>query len=152
MCKLTKQDILALKQATAIIFQHREGKSYIRCVKKVTDPVYTGDQTLERRIECDAARGNPDYWTTSTLSEFTASCYEGYVQDQRLFQTVISLLRPDMELRLIWSQSNNNQYVNDAGLHADELYLQAIKPNGDALTFLVSYSVCKDNSARMIKS
>ncbi len=70
--------------------------------------------------------------------------------DRDLVATVAGVLRAGDHLRLTWIGSNNNGYLKDAGLHADQVAL--VVPRGHKkLKFLLGVSVAQDNSARMIR-
>jgi hypothetical protein len=147
---LTKNDIEALKQASVITFHQYQGRSYVRCVKKIRDKVF-GESEQEYEIDCEGALGYAEYWASGNQG-FYAYYYEGCAKQDSALQTIISLLRPDYSLRLIWNADGwRNQYAEEADLHVDALILQVCKPDGKFYCFNVGFSVCPMNSARMIK-
>jgi hypothetical protein len=50
------------------------------------------------------------------------------------------------------ADENNNQYMRDAGLHNDQLYVSVIRNDKQILSrFVIRSSQCPDNSARAIR-
>lgn len=64
--------------------------------------------------------------------------------------TIVRSLRVGDRLHLSWIGANNNEYLTEAGLYADEVRLVATSDKSTR-TWLLGYSVCADNSARMVR-
>lgn len=172
MTGLTAADIAALKLADDVSMHHRDGRGYLRAHMRggyAEEPrVYTAAQQRtfpqadgndrSREMEADsdiAGYGDDDglEWSASIGNAKPAAFHMIHNSDHSLtWQTIVKLLRPGDEITLRWRAGNNNGYLREAGLHADDLYLRVRR--GDTareMEFLIARSVCRDNSARMVK-
>lgn len=92
-------------------------------------------------------------WDPSSGIDTMPSCFASDPSiDVR--NTVAESLRNGDTLTLSWVADNNNQYVNAAGLHVDEVRLivvREVKGTRKKHTYKLVTSVCQDNTARMIR-
>lgn len=146
---LTADDLKALRMADASVCFFTDGteESYIRCSKKVKGDPYR--QEMDYQIQAD---GFINYYGSGsgTMKGRKAFGMVSCPKYDAVWQTVCAMLRVGDELTLKWTQSNNNQYVDDANLHVDDLRL-CVKRGDKMYEFFIEYSICPDNSARMIK-
>ena len=147
MNTISKQDIQAMKQASRVGFYHSEGASYIRCIRGIKEGPF--ETEAEYRIACSDGYGYPSCYSTSGEG-YTAYHFESSLSYKETWQTIISLLREGMSIRLIWGE-NGNGYYQQSGLYLDQLHIELSKPDGKTLTFLFAVSICPNNTARMIK-
>jgi hypothetical protein len=151
---IDKLDLAALRKADAICFDHytRDGIDVraIRAIKRnepsERDP-YAQDITHTVSVG-SAVRAYESGGTSKTWT-----CFEMIHTPQYhdAWQTIVSLLRVGDELTLFWEADNNSGYVNEAGLHHDQLSL-VVQRGSKRMTFKVRSSVCPDNTARMCRA
>ena len=61
-------------------------------------------------------------------------------------------IKKDDEIYLRWqANGGQNDYVKNAGLNVDCLYLHATEKKGKMKIFLIAYDICPTNSSNMIK-
>lgn len=149
---LDKLDIAALRKADAICFDHytRDGVDIrqIRAIKRNEkshlDP-YAQDITHHIAVGSTVrtyGEGRDNTWTCFEMIQ-TAQYHD-------VWQTIVGLLRVNDEVALLWEADNNNGYVNEAGLHHDQLSL-VVQRGPKRMTFKVRSSVCQNNTARTCK-
>lgn len=149
---LTATDIKALKKADTICFDHFEGKSGIRAIKKTRlDDVWDAD--LTHTIEATAYKGDADYnHNADGHQDWNGYLHFGHANSYNHLQTLWSLLRVGDTIGLIWNaNSHDSQVVSESELIADTLYLRIERNTGAVLHLLVQTTVTKDNSARTIR-
>lgn len=148
---ISKLDLAALRKADAICFDHYRKDAdmpvhRIRAIKRADvterDPFA---QDVTHNIDVNSvvyAHGDGAH-----VSQWT--CFEMLhtAQYDDVWMTIVGLLKVGDELTLVWTADNNNGYVNEAGLHHDQLSLR-VDRNGKRLTFKVRSSVCQNNTAR----
>lgn len=143
---LTKDDITALRTADRIYVKLDASGSTVSCIKKVTAKkgvfsVANGDSdSLEVRRDF-----NVDAMIGADSSAFF-SCWR-----QGVWQAIVRLVHPGDTL-MFQCLDNGNQYLTDADLHHDELWVSIVR-NGKTLVheMYVASTICKDNLARAIK-
>ena len=153
---LTSDDVKALRQCDQASFSHTgktNGEGRIRCIKKLEKDGPFGDTEREYLIVCEST---VRYYTGESLN--TASfdtefkCHEllyNYTSSVTEFGTMASLVKIGDELKLHWIGSCNG-YTRSAGLHMDTLHVH-LKRGKQSFSFMLSTSICPDNSARMIR-
>jgi hypothetical protein len=169
---LTAADIAALKRADDVSMHYYDGRGCLRAhlrggyaeeprvftaAQQRTFPLAGGsDRTRDIEADTDiAGYGDDDglHWSASVGDAKPAAFHMIHDSDHSLtWQTIVKLLRPGDEITLRWRAGNNNGYLREAGLHADDLHLRVRR--GDTareMEFLIARSVCQDNSARMVK-
>lgn len=62
---------------------------------------------------------------------------------------VYSMKEGDVLVFSVWADGWRNDYIKDAGLHADVLYWKLVKKNGKFLKSHFAHSISPDNSARI---
>lgn len=155
---LTKLDIAALRKADDICFDHNvrragrdsERASFVRAIKRSrateTDP-YATDTT--HRIEVGSGIHSFADGEGYGEATFTAFHMAHNVGMSAALATAWAMLRAGDRLDLDWVRGNSSGYLEEAGLHRDELRLVVRRGDKSVGTFLVAVSVCPDNSARM---
>ena len=79
-----------------------------------------------------------------------ASAYLPFT-DNNTWQAIRLILRAGDDITLSAGE-NGNQYVKEAGLHSDEMYLSVNRKGKHILiSYPVAQSTCPNNSARMIQ-
>lgn len=68
-----------------------------------------------------------------------------------VWKTIASALRVGDTLRVSWVADNNNGYSNEVGLHVDQVKLVATSAKGRVSAWNLGWSLCQDNSARMVR-
>jgi hypothetical protein len=145
--------LAALRKCDDVCFFHREGKSYIRAIKRYRpserDP-FAGD--VEVVIDC-ATRWH-DYAKDRGIS-FKVPSFDGFEMvgnyDDSCWRTTAIMLRKGDVLTLDWSKDCQSPVVADGGLHVDYVRLM-VQRGKDRLWFHIDHAVTPDNSARMIKN
>ena len=135
---LTKEHLSYLRRADDVYAIHRDGQNYIGCVKRGT----FGDEFSEDKRVLIPVAGNGG---------------EGFYSGANWFPWQTHPFREGDRLSLHWyPDAGTNDYLRDAGLHADKLYLDITRPtsNGRAKSwrYLVDTAVCPDNTARMCRT
>ena len=160
---LTADDIAALRAADSVTFHAYHGRGFVRAHKRPgpgRDTFSTREQRLysepdgpterTREITVDYSAYSYDRPGALAATQWAAFHMIHMAQYSPTWQTIVALLHTGDVLRLDWIASGgSNQYVTDAGLHADELRLQ-VERRARIMTFSVGHSVTPDNSARMI--
>ena len=151
---LTQKDLRALREADKICCDHSPELKGIRCIKdgNPNDPFDDGKTyyiPVQSEIKMSSAypyRKDEEYnYGYEMLWRYPDSPLE----------TILWLLRPGDVLSLEWRPDyGTNGYVERAGLHADELRWIVKRPyrgKVKKLTFVVSRSVCANNTARLVR-
>ena len=130
--------LAALRKCDDVVFCHREGKSYIRAVKRArqsaADP-FAQDVTVE--IEC-AFR-----WTDYARDgiSYPVPCFDGFEMignyDNSAWRTTANLLRKGDRLTLDWAKDcqGSSGTIAEAGLHWDMLTLRVGRGTDQRLCF-----------------
>jgi hypothetical protein len=88
------------------------------------------------------------------LDTTKAKAYESVYVSNETFKTALENIKVGDKLSLYWTADNNSETLEDAKLHADELYLKVNRTSKAGTTkefrYLLSYRICFDNSSRMI--
>jgi hypothetical protein len=146
---LTKMDLAALRKADATCFDHNaRGVNQIRAIKRheptETDP-YATDVT--HRVVVDSTiRSYVDGEFGLSATNFQA--FEMMHSPREHWLTVLAFLRVGDVLQLSWIRGSSTGYLQEAGLHRDELYLLVWR-NGKESKFMIDVSITPDNTARM---
>jgi len=151
MTTLTKIDVAAMKKADRIVFRHYRGESQIEAIKEADE---RNPFEQKRIVACGAKF--VDYSDRKVfgpaLDTFTAFEMIHSPSYNEEWLTIVSLLREGDELTLVWTRDAYKcQNLDAAQLHGDSLSL-AVKRGEKTMRFSVEWSVCPDNTARMIKS
>jgi hypothetical protein len=166
---LTVADVQALRRAEQVTCHHHHGASAFvlsldgghddaprvftaREQRLFPDPGRSDPHARSRRIRCAASVSGYDqhdrWWF---LDDLTHGACCAPVQPQRdTWRTIVDLIRPGDQLRLVWLAGNNNQYLHNAELFLDEVRLAVTRGNR-TLVFDIAHTVTPDNSARMIR-
>jgi hypothetical protein len=80
----------------------------------------------------------------------TVRCFawEGFAYSNPYWKTFVTFLHPGDILEMHWIGSNNNQYLEAAKLHHDQLAM-VIRRGKNRLEFAITEGICGNNSARM---
>lgn len=139
---LSKEAVRYLRQARSVVFRSRD----------VGDKYET--HTIELELESD-----PKVETSLLVAgnirsqDAHRSAFDMIHGSQYcpLWCSFARLVRAGDTLTLLWQANCDNQYTKDAGLHSDRLHV-AIDRNGKRWgEFVLSVSVCPDNTARMVQ-
>lgn len=144
---LTKGDVLALRGADTICFDHNKGVSYIRAILRESDTV-PFEQT--RKVYCDMIL--TDY-AARKIAKDTMACYVYMSSSQydHELQTILGLLKVGDCLTLHWQRGAlNSEVVKSVDFVGDKLSL-IIQRGEKRLTFHIDQQLGPDNTARMIK-
>lgn len=154
MTIITKELLKQIKDAkTILIYRDRKGvgqmsllfEDEIRGVKVESRLEYLVDTTLK------IYKG---YYEGEKEINHKAYCcaYLSYLNHRSQSRTAFQSLKVGDEIKFEFVGRNNNQYTSKVGLYVDEVNLivkRATKPyNHDE--YLLTYSICEDNSARMV--
>lgn len=176
LAALTRDDITAIRAADTVSFHHGPnygpkirlslGGGYSDQPRIYTAreqrlyPQQDGDRTRELRVASSMSGYAEEGFGMWRGQDFPNATGFHMIHSPRYndeWQTVVSLLRTDDVLTMVWSADNNTGTARDFGLHIDELRLRidrnggAPAEKGSTLTFLLTVSMCRDNSARMIR-
>lgn len=173
MSVISKTDLAALRKADSIVFHHdRPGDRVngtagrIRCLKRLSAREQEQDpfapDSREYGIDCESWIKFPgdsipkDCTPTDFRDKLRAaevmSVYR-FHNNGSVLSTVIDLIRANDTVKLSWYYDAGNNYTQNGGLHSDMLELHIERPGkkqSKHFAFLLRYSVCPDNSARMI--
>jgi len=143
-------DINAMRQANTICFRtvkkanEEEMTTTVECSKKGSE----NDPFESSHIFNAISKGRP-------LFNNTLYCFESFSLYSFSFcplKTVISLLRVDDTIKLVWyKDAGKTEDLEKNGFVSDHLYLEVIRKDKVKYNFLLSVSTGRDNSARMIK-
>lgn len=147
--KLTKEEVKALKSCDHISFVYEaekgEGKAIIRATKELKRNVWEKEKTIEIEAGNQMIGKNADK---------VKRCYYNLMHVEFThWPTIAENLKEGDRLVIRWHLANNNRYLNDAGLFADDVFLDVYREgNGRGMKvkrYFVGYSVCQNNTARM---
>lgn len=149
--KLTKEEVQALKTCDHVSFiyeaERGENKAIIRAIKELKKNVWEREKVIE--IETGV-----ELWGKG--SENVKRCYYNISGAKYThWATIAENLKEGDRLVLRWYAANNNKYLNDAGLFADEVYLDVYRESKGKMKtrrFFVGYAVCGNNLARMCQT
>jgi len=174
MYSLTKQDLKCIKNADYICFdylnENGQNVSQIRC--NVEGKNSSTGYLQTHLIECDSRFeiyvDKPNYKYQVSTMDKPKRCYDSisHPKSDNHWESIRPLIRENDSIILQW-HSNSEGYLrgstttieSDNGgyiaykerLFYDKLSIIIAKPNGKRLEFWISFSICPDNSARMIK-
>ena len=158
---ITRQEITALRKADDIVFTHREGASYMRAIKRVTQAEKNKDPWADdKEIRINTGADFRDYKNEFLKDQWHAFEMFHGAQHSRQWQTIAGFLRPLDQLTLCWVANNNSQILDEANLHNDMLRLHVLrrtKGKGGShgktknFVFLIDVRTSKNNTARMIR-
>ena len=149
--------LAALRKCDDVAFFHREGRSYIRAIKRMQPSAgapFAQDVIVE--IEC-ATRWDDysrEFATSAAPVSFDAFEMCGNYSDSA-WRTIASLLRKGDRLMLHWSKDcmGPQSDLCRAGFHLDRLSLAVGRGTDQRLNFHIDDSVCLGtNTARMIRN
>lgn len=149
---ITKVELAALRKADTVCFDRywRDGDEFskIRAIKDA------------KRTEADpyAEEITVSIFVESTVRDYDASSSDRHTcfhmihspQYSEEWMTIVGLLKAGDDLVLRWTAGNSNGYLDEAGLHRDELALVVMRGKR-RMVFRIATSVCKDNTARMVR-
>lgn len=151
--ELTADDVKALRKADTVSFHTNEDGTFIRASFK--DDVVTKTNADLFPVRNNRARERQIVIDHESYDAFYAFAMVHTAQYSRTFQSIARLLRKGDFIALRWGKdSNTNETLRKAGLHADQLdvVIYRGKAGTDPLVFTVETSVCPDNTARMIRN
>lgn len=148
--KITSEQARALRKADSVVFHYKDGQHYIRAIKEDRDEF--GRKTREIRID---VQGRVEkYSAKHNLGEVEeCSTVLNHAQQDKPLKTAFAGIRSGDILYLRWISGNNNQYLNQAGLFADSLYLQVHRGEfkNNVKEYHIKTSITPNNSAKMCK-
>lgn len=147
--KLTKEEVKALKTCDHIVFFYDalqgEGKAVIRAIKELKNNPWEREKVVEIEVGNQMVGKNVDKvrrcFYNLMYTEFTH------------WPSIAENLKEGDRLVIRWHLANNNRYLDDAGLYADDVYLDVYREGGKrgmkVKKYFVGYNVCQNNSARI---
>lgn len=166
---LTRDDLNALHGADDVTLHLNRDGSYMRayCRAYGQPPTFSRRQqvlypehhTQDSRMRTIATTASAvgysvdggSGWRWDPGSEgLRPSCFAS-VYDNDLHRSIFDTLRVGDTLHVSWTADNNNEPVRTAGLHVDNVHLIVNAGTSTRRRYLLAYSVCYDNSARMIR-
>lgn len=142
---LTKDDIAAIRKANDLCV-HLNTNNPDGLVRLIKRKPYNA-----KPFDCDQEHALPA--RVQMENRTVAQCFEmiGIYHDQGCHASnVLKTLRVGDELTFsFWPDAHSNQYVKDAGLHADVLYLDVRRDGKRVARWEIGHSIGPDNSARM---
>lgn len=164
---LTRDHINALRTADTLAFDYHKGKSGVRATKRGPAPWYLEVQVdVPATGECRCYGDELDYDVKQGKNATCChvNCSSRY---DREWQTIAELLRAGDKIHIEFVGGDDNGYLRrsmvvdgdsecgHAGLnqrlHHDVMYLSVRRGGKERYRFLVTSSVCVDNTARMVK-
>jgi hypothetical protein len=145
---ITANDVKAMRTCDSVCFYHADGKGAVSAVKRGKAPWY---EESRHDVPCQASSLTV-YGTDRTHDPSAVKCFAlvSFAREKDTWQTVAGLLRAGDVLELSWVGANNSECLKRANLFADELYLVVVRGKR-RMTFNISYQVCPDNTARMVR-
>ncbi len=150
---ITKQDIAALKTADRLVIRYIRDTdiSRIECIKDASES-NPWEQVHVVPVMITSSAYNDEY-TNEVASAFLMLWATRYDNPLR---TILDTLKAGDVLAIQFNADNNNGYLKEAYLHADECRLTVIRPGEEAAKdkkwyYLLACGVCADNTARMCK-
>ncbi len=147
MKTIKKIDIQAMKQADTICFRTENSISTVECYKKKSDDnPFDSDHVFN--VESKQRYINYSYKNKT----YCFSHHSMYDFEFCPLKTVISLLRENDTIQLVWYQgAGDTEDLKENGFVSDHLYIEIIRKDKVKYNFLIHVSTGRDNSARMIK-
>lgn len=131
---LTKEDVSYLRRADDVYAINIGGQNYLRCVKRGNSSDAFDD---DKRVDIAVDGNGADNWFTSA------------------WQFPWRTLRVGDKVWLHWyPDAATNEYMREAGLHGDSLYVDITRGKGRSEQinrYLVANSCSADNTARMCR-
>ncbi|KZR57520.1 hypothetical protein [Pseudobacillus badius] len=144
---ITSEQSRALRSASYILFNYRQGRSYIRAVK---ENVGVWKETKEIEIDCGLQIEN--YGTRRKLGNVRSAVHlENHLDYNGHIKTVLRKIKKGDKLTLRWVACNNNNLLDTYNLIKDELYLIIHRKNNDEY-YLIESQVSLNDVSRMIKN
>jgi len=150
---LDRQSIRMLRQASRVCW-HWDGTSSgdlsSGTIQLVRGPQKRDGWSQPEAEAVLALRGRATCYKGAIFDPPGIRCFawEGYAYSNPLWKSFVSLLRPGDILEMHWIGSNNNQYLEAAKLHHDQLSM-VIRRGKSRLEFAMVNGICGDNSSRM---
>ena len=148
--KLTKDNLKAIRQATDICFRFADGfnagKHTIEPSKRIKDPVY-GETSARAVIDVS---GRLEAYGNKQGDIYEAFYYLGSCKFDPVWQTIISLMRADDDVTLLWLANNDSEAMTEHGVFNDELRI-VITRGKKTLTFSVYSGTYTNQTARMCR-
>ncbi|ALA07293.1 hypothetical protein SECTIM467_169 [Brevibacillus phage SecTim467] len=145
--QLTKGDVNALRKGKDIVFFLKpDGQSEIKAIMKdeIEHVIKCYTKVSGFRYGLGEIRG-ADYVLSAALYEAT-------------WETIARLIRVGDILKLHWRANNNDNYITNAKLYKDELYMEVRRLSkgtnptpSTVMTFLIATTICENNAAKMIR-
>lgn len=149
---LTATDIKAIRHCDRLsVYSGRNGTA-LRAIKELKQSGPFEDREREYTIHCEARLDAYDYDGNADHELDGRACHEllyNYRHCANVVDTLGRVLRAGDVISLRWIASSNG-YVKDAGLCWDHVELH-VKRGDSILCFHLADSVCRNNTARMIK-
>jgi hypothetical protein len=141
---ISRDDVRMLKAAASVVYRSKDGESYIQVNNK--------DNDVEPHIiPCTTLVSNHD----GSLGEVIGCDYgEAHLSYSHEYMTRVNCMQAGDVLTLNWIACNDNNYMKQAGLHADELHLRIERMKDGKrkrYDFHVTTQVCPNNSVKMIR-
>jgi hypothetical protein len=172
---LTGDDLAAMKVCEDVSLHLHDGRSYLRVYTRAygDPPIFTAKQqrlftvdmysgtrgreiaTTADAVGYGAADGTGGWRWESGNPDSPACFYSAYQRD--VWATIVRSLKVGDRLHVAWTADNNNGHSRAAGLHVDQVKLVAFPERqperGPQVrsTWHVGWSICEDNTARMIR-
>lgn len=147
MATLTKDDIAAIRKANDICI-HLNASNPDGLVRLIKRKPYNA-----KPFDCDLEHALPARVQVENRMQAECFAMAGIYHEQGCgISSILKTLRAGDELTFsFWPDAHSNQYVTEAGLHADALYLDARRDGKRIARWELDQSTCPDNSARMCK-
>lgn len=160
---LTRQDVLAIRQADRIVLLHSpaetgsrcHGQGTVRCIKKLSAPGPFDEDEKRYEIQTesgvtDFGRRSPDGYNCSQVDSWASHFCNPW-------RTVGAWIKPGDCLAIHWTGANDCQLLKDAGLHTDQVEVRITRANrkGDrskTYAFIIGHATGPDNCVRMVRS
>lgn len=149
--RITSEQAKALRKADSLVFHFNNGEHYIRAIKEDKDEF----GVREREVRIDVQGRVEVYGRYKHNLGEVEQCSEvcTHAQMDKNIQTAFAGIRKDDIVYLRWIANNNNQYLDNAGLYQDYLYLQVHRGgmNSNVKEYFIATSITPNNSAKMCK-
>jgi len=144
--ELTKMDINAMKKADDLVFRcNGSGLTDIEAIKrpdwkeKERDPFVQDRRHVIEGVDTEIPKCRKGF--------SMVGCH----QFCEITTSIIGTLRAGDRIVIVWNEDGyRNDYTKNAGLHVDTLLIRIYRKELRKYVFMVSQSICEDNSARMI--
>ena len=145
--KITKEQIKAIRQANDICFRFKNGEHTIEASKRIKDTVY-GDTTARADIPVSGQLHAYNPYGNKQGDISGAFYYLGSCKFDPVWQTIISLLRADDDITLVWSANNDSEAMVDHGVFNDQLNITVVRGK-KTMEFCVFSGTYTSQTARM---